>query len=309
MNTHLRILSFLLLSSVIGAQTPPEKKADNPPAAKEGANQSITELGTACREIEEAKKSRKHDEMKDYFPLSVFDPKLKVNRVSFVRKHAGNGKGEFLDVQLELTNTTTTTNNYSIYVLALNETDSVEDDKRGLVPYPKWRNFDPLKVDFVIHFSNLMPVNMDHKEIMGEKDYNTKKACVEERQLRGEKVKMYEPSLWQYVLFLSKNSQKALPFTIYGEQGPPPDKVIVHNLKPGTEEEEKKQMNYTSEKHNYTMYNSRYQTTIFSHHYTQYRPDFYTYNKVVVMIFDPTRQANQLVYRSFFDLGKLKMTY
>ncbi|MBE7412210.1 MAG: hypothetical protein L6Q54_12230 [Leptospiraceae bacterium] len=252
--------------------------------------------------------SDKYGDLKDYYPLAIYDSRFKVGKISFVRRHAGNGKGEFMDAQIEIENHVYEPLNLSIYVLAVNESDSIDKDARNLVPYPAWRNFDPKKVNHIVNFSNLVPENIDVKEIWGEKRYNERKAEIEARQLRGEKVKIGEPSLSEYVLYLSRNPQKSMAFTLYGEMGPPSDKIILHNLKSPGEDEERRQINTQADKHNYTIYNARYQTTIFSHHYTQYRPNYFTFNKVVILIFDQAKQTNKLVYRNFLDIGNLKLT-
>ncbi|EMY03388.1 hypothetical protein LEP1GSC029_1346 [Leptospira interrogans str. 2002000626] len=44
-----------------------------------------------------------------------------------------------------------------------------------------------------------------------------------------------------------------------------------------------------------------------SHHYTEYRPGYVTYNKVVVLIFNPLKEKNKLVYRRFIDIGGIKL--
>ncbi len=292
MNKTLRI-SLLLLFTILAFQLIGQQ---NQPTSPPGA------------EKKEEAKSEKYGDFKEYFPLATYDPRFKVGKISFVRRHAGNGKGEFLDAQIEVENRVYESLNLSIYVFAINETNSIDKEKREIVPYPKWRTFDPLRVNQKINFSNLVPQNLETKEIWGEKRFNDQKADVEARQLRGEKVKLGEPSLSEYVLYLSKNPQKSMPFTLYGEQGPAPDKILLHNLKAPAEDEERRQINTQVDKHNFTIYNARYQTTIFSHHYTQYRPDFFTFNKVVILIFDQGKAINKLVYRNFIDLGNLKMT-
>lgn len=291
MKRTLRI-SLLLILSFVAFQLIGQ---NNPPAP-------------TSAEKKDEPKTEKYGDLKEYYPLAIYDPRFKVGKISFVRRHAGNGKGEFMDAQIEIENQVYEPLNLSIYVLAINESNSIEKDRRELVPYPKWRTLDPLKANHIINFSNLVPQNIDSKEIWGEKRYTDRKAEIEARQLKGEKVKIGEPNLPEYVLYLSKNPQKSMPFTLYGEQGPPSDKILIHNLKPPAEDEERRQINTQIDKHNFTIYNARYQTTIFSHHYTQYRPDFYTFNKVVILIFDQARPTNKLVYRNFLDIGNLKMT-
>jgi hypothetical protein len=245
---------------------------------------------------------------KTYNPLAVHDYRFDVNAVTFNKRYADNGRGQVLDVQIELKSNVREDVEYSVYVLAVNETNSVEPVSRALAPHPKWRPVDPKKEKKIINFSDLMPQNVAAKEIWGEKQFNSRKADVDKRQNLGQRVKLDDPTLEEYVLYLSKNPQKALKYKLYGEKGPQgPEKVFVSNYSPIKAEEDAVDVYESYNKHNYTVYQNKYKTTVFSHHYNQYRPNFYPYNKIVVLIFDPNRKENQLVYKIILDLGNLKV--
>lgn len=55
---------------------------------------------------------------RDLYPLSMYDSRIRLKGVNFVRRHADTGKGEFLDVQVELESRVPENNEYAIYVLA-----------------------------------------------------------------------------------------------------------------------------------------------------------------------------------------------
>jgi hypothetical protein len=154
-----------------------------------------------------------------------------------------------------------------------------------------------------------MPANVPPQEIWGEEDYKKRADEVEKQILKGYEAEMGEPSFDELLKYLSLNPGKALPFTLYGEEAPPKEKIVVHNYTNQTPEEKKSFRHETLKDHTYTIYSSKYQTTIITHHYTQYRPGFYTFNKVAVLVFDPSKEKNNLVIRKIIDLGKLKMTY
>jgi len=249
------------------------------------------------------------NEPASYYPLAFYDPRIRLKKVSFVRRHADTGKGEFLDVQVELESRVLQAHNYSIYVIAVHERDAQNDEERALIPYPSWRPYNPQKEKRIVTFSNIMPVNIPAVEIWGEEELKRKQEEVDKMILRGFTAELGEPNFDEYIKYLSLNPGKALPFTLYGEEGPAKDKILVHNYIPQTPEEKQAWRHETLKEHTYTMYSSKYKTTIITHHYTQYRPNFYTFNKVGILIFDPTKEKNNLIIRRIIDLGNLKMSY
>ncbi|WP_061217515.1 hypothetical protein [Leptospira interrogans] len=249
----------------------------------------------------------KKDGETEYYPLAYYDERLSVKNISFFRRHSDNGKGEFLDVMVEMENRSFDPAKFSIYILAINETTSINPEKRDLVPFPKWRGFDLENNTFVINFQNLMPQKLEPKAVWGEEKYNKAKKDYDDRIARGEIVRMSNPSLTETVTYLTNHSENALEFTIFGEQGPKKDQVLISNFVDQTEEERKKQAHESLSKHTYTIYSAKYKTTLMSHHYTEYRPGYVTYNKVVVLIFNPLKEKNKLVYRRFIDIGGIKL--
>ncbi|RHX90793.1 hypothetical protein [Leptospira stimsonii] len=249
----------------------------------------------------------KKDGGTEYYPLSYYDERLSVKNISFFRRHSDNGKGEFLDVMVELENRDFDPAKFSAYVIAVNETTSVSAEKRELVPFPKWRGYDTENNTFVINFQNLMPQKLEPKSVWGEEKFNKVKKEYDDKIARGETVKMGIPSLTEIITYLTNHPENALEFTIFGEQGPKKDQVLISNFVDQTEDERKKQSHDSLNKHTYTIYNAKYKTTLMSHHYTEYRPGYVTYNKVVILIFNPLKEKNKLVYRRFVDVTGIKL--
>jgi len=258
-----------------------------------------------------------------FSPLAVYDYRMEVKNITFSKRYADNGRGEVLDVQIDLQSHDAKNNKYSIYALALNESNSVEPVSRALVPHPAWRPVDPKKELKRINFSNLIgnkPFKQEELSksvwdslqpkgtgLFGKKTYDERKKEAEKRQNQGQRVKLGEPALEEYILYLSANPKDALEFTLYGTKGPAHEERLVSNYKGISEDENKKDIYESFPEHKYTILQARQKTTIMTHHYTEYRPDFYNYNKVLILIFDPSRTDNQLVYRSIHDLGDLRV--
>lgn len=266
--------------------------------------------------------------LKNYSPLAVYDYRLRVKNISFIRKYAANGRGEMLDVQVDFGSKDNKSNEYSIYVLALNESNAVEPVARSLAPHPKWRSVDPLMEKKIINFSHLIggkkiEPNELHKAIwdglepkgtglFGKQTYEDRKKQAAEAQTRGERVKIGEPALDEYVLYLSQNPKDALKFQVYGNMSGAieKEKRFITDYKPAqTPEDEGDFYNLKTfpNNHSYTIHAARNKTSVFTHHYSAYRPDYHFFNKVVVLVFDPSRSTNKLVHRSIHDITGIKL--
>ncbi|MDF3819154.1 hypothetical protein P3G55_04555 [Leptospira sp. 96542] len=285
MNNKILALSFSLLACALFAQD-------------QGAP-----TGTQGQQASNSQNSR------ELYPLSIYDSRIRMKNVSFVRRHADTGKGEFLDVMVELESRVSEDHEYAIYVLAAFEGDKTNPEERKLIPFPAWRKNDPEREARSLYFSNIMPTPFTAKEIWGEELFAKKKEETEKLHYQGFEAEMPEPTFTEVVDYLCKNNAKALPFTLFGEMGPSKEKTVVYNYVAQTAEEKKRQVHETLPKHTYTIYNNKYRATITSHHYTQYRPNFKTFNKVAVLVFDTKKPNNSLLFRRFYDIGDIKITY
>lgn len=266
------------------------------------------DTGTSVNANSGATSTQGAKDIHDLYPLSIYDPRIRMKSVSFVKRHADTGRGEFLDVLVEIESRVMENHDYAIYVLAAHEKNEVNDSERRLVPYPAWRAYDPKKEAKTLYFSNVMPTPVTAKEVWGEETYKKKIEAVDKLHWQGFEAEIPEPTFTEVVDYLCKNQTKALPFTLFGETGPTPDKIVVHNYIAQTPEERKKQVHDTLPKHTYTIYNNKYQASITSHHYTQYRPNFLSFNKVAVLVFDTKKPVNGLLFRRFYDISDLKLS-
>ena len=247
--------------------------------------------------------------LKDYSPIHKYDPKFKVEEISYSVRLADTGKGEFLDVNIRLKSRVPETNEYAIYVLALNEGDSTIPMERALNGYPPWRKSDPEKETPKTHFSQLSPANIPREEIWGEELFKKKEAYMYKVHNQAYDYEIGEPSFYEYMLYLTQNPSKALKFNMYGDNGPAKDKFFQTNYVGQTEDEKKRQVHETLSKHTYSMYFNKYETVIVTHHYNQFRPKFMPFNKIGILIFDTKKAKDSLVFRKIQTIDKIKMNY
>lgn len=301
------LLSIFLTSNLI-SQAKDAKTAEKEPAKSTGTSSPATSI---LGDREKAAKM-KQDFYTKLLRDSNFTPELKIDNtiklkdISVLRKAALNGKGDVLDVQLNFENLVNTTREYSVFVLALNE--STAEVRNSLAPPPVWRNNFPGKGKMVTDFSVLVPAKAREKAkpddvfkaIWGDEGFKKYKEVLDYDEQKGFNVKLGEPGLEEYAFFLSnKIATEALPFTVYSDEVKKPTDSDYSM----SADEQKKDMNDTAAKHSWTIFYSKYKTTVFTHHYSQFRPDFYFFNKIVVLVFDKDKK---LIYRVIKDIGRIK---
>jgi hypothetical protein len=236
--------------------------------------------------------------LKDYTPIAQLDPSFSVTGITYLKRAAHNGKGDVLDVQVNLENNDTTTRDYSIYVFAYHESKIPVVNK--LAPPPVWRENDPHKLDTTVDFSVLCPEKITPETIWGADGLKARQEKSEKEKLKGFYYVTGEPSLNEYMLYLTKKPEKALKIKLYSE-AVPKEKVTETNFKNDEAELKRDMNNKAVDTHTYTVFNSKYKTTVTTHHYSEHRNKYFFFNKVAVLIFN---DKNALVYRSIEDIGK-----
>lgn len=302
MESMKRLIKYFISLSVLFAIS--GMYANGQSAEKEVSANDSPELRA---KIGHEKYVKKGEYTKDYQSLPTEDPLLEIRNISFQRRVAPSARGELLDVQFNLFNKDVKTKEYAVYVLAVNESN---------VPiyYPSnWRTNDPQKGMKYIRFQKLSP----DPEWLKEEDVFTAVSTPEVVKYYQEKDKnavlegtlrrvSTDPNLDDYLMYLTKNRDKALRVKVYGIQAPE-DGTSLSTNRIVKEEELKRDVNYEAEKQTYTVQNNKYFTTITSHHFSIYRPDYLFFNKVVILVFDLERPKNQLIFRSIHNIGNMKM--
>lgn len=282
-----KLIKYLFLSITIALTislfAQDSKTTANAPA-KDGAKSEAKDVTVAM--------------LKDYVAMPALDPSFTVNNISFLRRSAHNGKGDVLDVQINIANNEASMRDYSIYVLAYHE--SKIPVTNVLAPPPVWRENDPNKLDTRIDFSVLSPEKITPEDVWGKDGLKARQDAAEVKKSKGYTYVVGEPSLNEYLLYLSKNTGKALKYKLYYEEVPK-DKTTESNYKSDEAELKRDMNNKAVDSHTYTVFNSKYKTTITTHHYSQHRANFFFFNRVAVLIFD---SKNALVYRSIQEIGK-----
>lgn len=104
----------------------------------------------------------------------IRDERVSVENMSFWKKFAADGKGDYLEFTFDIINKTEDNIPLKMFVIAFNEKDLVDKEYRRYVEYPKWRKFDEdKKMHQVVLFNSIPEVT---KAKAGEiNDYAKKK--------------------------------------------------------------------------------------------------------------------------------------
>lgn len=253
----------------------------------------------------ERRKSRRKDlneSVKDYQPVSIPDPELDVKNFSFVRNFGASGRGEFLNVTFDLVNKTDRPKEYQVYVLAAYENEVP-------VAYPStWRKKDPQRNIYLTPFQKLSPEPIDEKVVLGDKAAAEREGLKYKSVFNQVPLREFEnePTLEGYDHYLIKNPDKALKVKIFGYEAPPKSEQIATNLETKKEELDR-DVHYATENHTYTVQNNKYFTTVTTHHFSKFRENYLFFNRVLILVFDPSRPASRkLVYRSLQKIEVIK---
>jgi hypothetical protein len=281
-------LLVLLLASQLMAEGETTATAAAPP--DETPDQAVTRRKDRRKVLNES--------LKDQQSLPTEDPNLEVRNTNYLKTYASSGRGEFLNVTFDLINKSDKTKEYLVYVLALHEAVVP-------VPYPSnWRADDPQKNIKIIKFQKLSPELLEDKTVIGEKTTadmaNLKYKSVLNQSLN----RLDEPGLDNFINYLIKNPDKALKVKVFGNESPAKSEFITSNLST-LKEERDRDVNYATENHTWTIQNNKFTTTVTTHHFSLYRNDYLFFNKILVLVFDPSRPNQKLVYRSLQTLNGL----
>ncbi len=254
-----------------------------------GQNPPIRETTT-----EQPKEKGDIIKIQDYFPVSMEDPKISVTDVSVDRRFSPDGKGEILDIFLTFDNNTSERIDLFVWVIAYYETDAVEKEERRIVPYPTWRVYDPDKRTYITRFIKITPKDIPIDKIWNPEDPDYQKYHNVIKRMRNvvgnlKVIGDVYPPVWKYVSYIMRYPTQGVPTTMYGDLGPTPDKLLFTNFIPPTPEEKRTKIFKHIPDHTFTINYNRRRTIFRSHHYSDYRADYYFFNTFRILIFDANK--------------------
>jgi len=222
------------------------------------------------------------------------DPKISVTDVSVDRRFSPDGKGEILDIFFNIDNNTSERIDLFVWVIAYYETDAVEKEERRIVPYPTWRVYDPDKRTYISRFIKITPKDIPIDKIWNPEDQDYQKYHNVIKRMRNvvgnlKVIGDVYPPVWKYVSYIMRYPTQGVPTIMYGDIGPTPDKLLFTNFIPPTPEEKRTKIFKHIPDHTFTINYNRRRTIFRSHHYSDYRADYYFFNTFRILIFDANK--------------------
>ncbi|MCB1173852.1 MAG: hypothetical protein KDK39_09815 [Leptospiraceae bacterium] len=228
----------------------------------------------------------------DYWPLVQEDPRFKITGMTYDRRFAMNGTGEFLDVVFYVDNLTSNKLNLIGFVMTFWESNAVDEKERTYIPFTDWRHRDYDREKNIIHFMHVSPNPIDPNLVWDYKDpdffENARINARKQNSVIGNQRPTNDllPPMWKYVEYARYNPDKGLPFSVYGEVGPTDDKKLETNYVDPTEEEKKTKVFKNIDTHTYTLEYNRRQTIYRTFHFSKFRADYKFFNRLALLIMD-----------------------
>lgn len=242
-----------------------------------------------------------------YNPVSHYDIRFEVKNVNFVRRHAPNGRGEFLDVVFDINNHTGEDLDLILWVVASYQENAIDERTRLYIPHPQWRTADPDKDRMLLHRIAVSPVQIDADQLWDEDD----PIYIEESRIRQRLASQaaaegppppLHPPLRRYYDYIFSNPLDGLPIKVRGDTGPGQHETLESNYIPPTPEERKRRVHRTLDQHTYTVQHRSRSSTVRTHHFSEYGTNFVFFNNVAIFVFDAAR-AEELDEQLERELG------
>jgi hypothetical protein len=233
----------------------------------------------------------------NFSPVAVTDNRIEFREVNFYHRVDPNGLGEFLDTAIDIRNRTAKPIDLIGYAIAFNESDAVDQDLRGVVPYPDWRKNDPAKHFFLVHNVAVSPNPVPADQIWLPTDldyleYTKVLTRIRDSVANAKPVDDVYPPIYKYISYLSARPAEGLTFKLHGINAPAADQRILTNYIPPTEEQKKKKSHPEIHKHTYTVEMMQRQTILRTHHFAEYKDNFKYFTHVSIVLMDPAKKVD-----------------
>ncbi|MCB1199406.1 MAG: hypothetical protein KDK41_02075 [Leptospiraceae bacterium] len=227
---------------------------------------------------------------------SRYDERFDVKNIYFSKRIAPSGKGEMLNVTMDIENLSEETIPLKFYLVAFYETDlSLENKHRKYNGYPEWRKRDlDAEIKKIVRFESIPAV--DHAAVAEwrkNRDEQVRKAQGEEPKEdtketdESKKRKIAYQNFLDYVNYIEKNM---------GDSG---IDILVQGM-----ENSKAQ---TLTEANYTTISQALKSSIWGQIYSRYTTQRKFFNHFGVVLYDTDEK--KVVYRQFFNFKRKMKIY
>ena len=212
----------------------------------------------------------------------LHDDRFKIENLSFLRRYAPSGRGEFFEVIFDIVNKDIDTLDLKIFIIGFHEKTGADLEYRKRTPYPSWRKRDLEKeIHRITYLDSIPPINSADVE-----PFETQV----DKAVSALSIKKVYPAFLAYVKYVEQNSESGIPVKLYGIENEPAV---------GTT----RSVKYCK------ITEGPLKTNISGTLFTKYHPDVYKipdfFNHIGIVIYDT--ELKKVVHREFykFNLPKL----
>lgn len=230
----------------------------------------------------------------------IRDERVAVENLSFWKKNATDGKGDYLEFSFDIVNKAEDAIPLKMFIIGFNEKDLVDAEYRRYVEYPKWRVFDEDKRLHKIMLYASIP-ETKHEEVA--KFARAKEEAVaknggykpkeEPAPEPGSKKKPTLKEFLQYVQYIHENPTSGLDLLLQGYEN------ANYTLK--CEGDKAGGKKCFEKKGDYLIEEKALKINVWGKLLAKYRGDRKFFNHLGVILYDS--ESKKIVHRQFYSIG------
>lgn len=222
----------------------------------------------------------------------IRDDRVSVENLSFWKKNATDGKGDYLELTFDIVNKTEDSIPLKMFIIGFNEKDLVDAEYRRYVEYPKWRVFDEdKKLHKLVLFNSIPEIKHDEVAAFARKKEEAVaknggfKPKEEPAQPAGSKKKTTLKEFLAYVQYIHEKPESGIDVLLQGFE----DTKYTRKVEPAYRIEEK-----------------ALKVNVWGKLLARYRVDRKFFNHVGLVLYDT--EAKKIVHRQFYSInGRFKI--
>jgi hypothetical protein len=235
----------------------------------------------------------------------VRDDRFSVENVSFWKKNATDGKGDYLEVTFDIVNKSEDAIPLKMFLIAFNERDLVDSEYRRFVEYPKWRVFDEdKKMHKLVLFDSIPAIKHEEVAAFARKKEEAVaknggfKPREEPSEESGSKKKTTLKQFLQYVQYVHENPSAGVDILLQGYENTNYNIKCAGEAKAGKKCLEKKGVYLIEEK--------ALKVNVWAKLLARYTVDKKFFNHLGLVLYDT--ESKKIAYRQFYSIkGRFKV--
>lgn len=235
----------------------------------------------------------------------IRDDRVSVENLTFWKKNATDGKGDYLEVAFDIVNKSEDSIPLKMFIIAFDEKDLVDNEYRRYVEYPKWRTFDEdKKMHKLMLFSSIPDTKHEEVAAFARKKEEAVaknggfKPREEQAEPAGSKKKPTLRQFLEYVQYVHENPNAGVDVLLQGYEN------TNYNIK--CEGGSKTGKKCFEQKGKYLIEEKALKVNVWAKLLARYSVDRKFFNHLGVVLYDT--ESKKIVHRQFYSInGKFKI--